>query len=63
MDGAIAYINWFPCADCAASLIQAGIATLDADKAAYEARKDDPRYGFAIAMEMLTEAGVQILWH
>jgi dCMP deaminase len=57
------YLNWFPCSECASDIVQAGISDLHVDKAAYEARKDDPRYGFALAMEKLVEAGVRIVWH
>lgn len=60
---AVMYLNWFPCSDCATDIVAAGIRELHCDQAAYEARKDDPRYGFAQAMEKLTEAGVRIIWH
>lgn len=61
--GSKMYLNWFPCAQCAQSIVTAGIRVLNADRAAYEARKDDPRYGFAAAMDILTEAGVLIHWN
>lgn len=57
------YLNWFPCAGCATLIVACGIGELHCDQAAYEARKDDPRYGFALAMEKLTEANVRIVWH
>lgn len=60
--GGTLYLNWFPCAPCASTIVNAGIRRLVADRTAYETRKDDPRYGFGPAMEMLTEAGVQIEW-
>lgn len=62
LKGCTAFLNWFPCAECAGSLIDAGIAVLYAEKTKYEERKEDPRYGFAEAMEMLLEAGVRIKW-
>lgn len=61
--GTTAHLNWFPCAQCAGALVESGILVLDADRQAYESRKDDPRYEFAVAMEMLLEAGVVIGWH
>jgi deoxycytidylate deaminase len=60
--GGTLYLNWFPCSTCAIAIINAGIKRLVADQAAYKARKDDPRYGFGPAMEMLIEAGAQIDW-
>lgn len=62
LEGCTMYLNWFPCADCALAIAEAGIRFLYSDKAAYEARKDDPRYHFAEAMQILTEAGVYIKW-
>lgn len=56
------YLNWFPCVDCAQVIAQAGIRRLYAHKAQYEARKDDPRYGFAEAMAILQESGVRVEW-
>lgn len=57
------YINWFPCADCAQMIVQSGVAAVDCNNAAYEARRDDPKYGFEVAKQMLLEAGVIIRWH
>lgn len=57
------YLNWFPCNPCTIAIVQAGIGELHVDLAAYQARKDDPRYGFALAMEKLSEAGVKLRWH
>jgi dCMP deaminase len=58
----IMYLNWFPCAACARQIINAGIAVLYANQAAFDARSSDPRYSFAESMEMLVEAGVRIEW-
>ena len=62
LDGGAALLNWFPCASCAGSLIEAGIKILHVKQSAYEIRKSDPRYEFAAAMEMLLEARVAIRW-
>lgn len=60
--GSTLYLNWFPCSGCAGKIIQAGIKTLICDREKYEARKDDPRYDFAQAMEKLAEGGVTVEW-
>lgn len=62
LTGQVMYLNWFPCAPCASLIVEARIAVLIADRQKYEARKDDPRYGFAAAMEILTEGGVSVEW-
>lgn len=62
LTGAVLYVPWFPCSDCARGVVQVGIAsvvtvcpsTYDADFAARWA--DD----FTISYEILTEAGVDI---
>lgn len=56
------YLNWFPCMTCAQLIVQAGITTLYTNKAQYECRAADPRYGFVDSMTLLTEAGVAIKW-
>ncbi len=56
------YLNWFPCSDCAQMIVHAGIKKLYAQQEVYEARKDDPRYRFAVAKAMLDEAGVGVVW-
>lgn len=60
--GSTMYLNWFPCSDCAAMIVQSGILRLVADRAKYEQRKNDPRYGFISSITMLREAGVEIEW-
>jgi dCMP deaminase len=60
--GSTMCLNWFPCAECALSIAEAGIAVLVCDRAAYESRKDDSRYGFVEANEILSEAGVRVEW-
>jgi dCMP deaminase len=58
LEGCTAYVPWFPCTDCARSLIQAGINEL----VAYEPDFDDPKWGddFQIARRMLYEAKVAV---
>jgi dCMP deaminase len=63
LTGATLFINWFPCSQCAGSIIEAGITCVNADRQKFEARKDDPLYGFNEAFTMLSEAGVSIEWH
>lgn len=60
LKGCKIYVPWFPCVDCSRAIIQAGISTLYA----YEPDFNDPRWGedFRISAEMLTEAGVLILY-
>ncbi len=61
-DNSDMYMNWFPCASCAKSVVQAGIARLHCNQESYEARKDDARYEFAESMEILLEGGVEVIW-
>jgi dCMP deaminase len=63
LEGSTGYSSWFPCAPCAGSIIDAGISRIVCNRKAYESRVDDPRYGFAAAMEMLNEAGVRVEWY
>lgn len=55
---AVAYVPWYPCADCARGLIQAGIARLVAQAPDFE----DPKWGadFRMVEEMLAEAGISV---
>lgn len=52
------YLPWYPCADCARALIQAGIDEMIAVKPDWS----DPTYAndFAVVREMLQEAGLQV---
>jgi dCMP deaminase len=54
---------WAACADCARAIIQAGISTLITHKQA--ADQNTPRWteSIAIAFEMLSEAGVEVIYH
>ena len=58
-EGATMYLPWFPCVDCARAIIQAGVAEL----VCVEPDLKDPRWGegFAVAIEMLHEAGVEVM--
>lgn len=60
--GCTMYVEWFPCATCASLIVTSGIRRLVAERGKYEARKDDPRYGFKASVEILTEGGVEIVW-
>ena len=50
------YLPWFPCADCARGIVQAGLIEL----VGRQPDLSDPQWGpdFSIAMELLAEAGV-----
>ena len=54
--GATIYIPWFPCANCAGDIIQAGITNV----VCYRFDMEDPIWGenMKIAWNMLTESGV-----
>lgn len=54
--GARMYMPWFPCADCARAIIQAGIAEV----VCVEPDWNDKNWGgdFAVVRDMLTEAGI-----
>jgi deoxycytidylate deaminase len=55
-------LNWFPCAPCARMIVEAGIRTVLCDYFQYEERRDDPRYGFKAAFNILNYAGVAVAW-
>lgn len=52
------YVPWYPCADCARAIIQAGIVEV----IGIEPDWSDPTYSadFAVVREMLAEAGVGV---
>jgi dCMP deaminase len=54
------YVPWFPCMDCARAIIQTGLSVLIANRPDIA----DPKWGgdFQRAIELLEEAGVQIVW-
>lgn len=55
------YINWFPCADCARAIIQAGIVEV----VGIEPDWDDFKWKdhFAIIKEMFSEAGISLRFY
>lgn len=58
LDGATMYIPWYPCMECARSIIQAGIKLL----VCYEPNWEDPVWAkdFSDVPTMLAEGGVQV---
>jgi len=60
-DGADMYVNWFPCSNCAGMIVQSGIKRLFCDK---EPDFTDAVFGagFKIALEKLSEGGVEIIY-
>jgi dCMP deaminase len=54
------YLMWFPCADCARAIIQSGIIKL----VCHEPDLNMPKWGeqFKASLEMLTEAGIEIIY-
>lgn len=61
LQGCTIYLPWFPCADCARAIVQAGITRLVAS----QPDTSDPLFGegFKVATTMLLEARVAIAWH
>lgn len=56
LKGTTAYVPWFPCADCARSLVQVGVVAL----VAYEPDWSEERYNFNDARAILEEGGVRL---
>lgn len=54
--GAVAYVTWFPCADCARALAMVGVTRL----VCFEPDWTEERYGFRRAAVILKESGVNI---
>lgn len=56
--GATMYQSWYPCADCARSIIQSGIQRVVAQRPNFE----DPRWGESLtaARHMFREAGIMV---
>lgn len=52
------YITWFPCAECARAIVQAGIKKA----VGYEPDWSEERYGFNDARTILEEGGVEIVF-
>jgi dCMP deaminase len=57
--GCTMYLMWFPCADCARSIIQAGIKKLVCNKPDLNSHWGDH---FKAAIEMLDEAKVEVIY-
>lgn len=59
LGGCTAYVNWFPCIDCARAIIQSGIIRLVALKPDHS----DDRWGreFEFASDMLRESGIEVV--
>ena len=60
LNGSTAYVNFFPCAECARGLIQCGVERVVAPKPDY----DHHKYGenFKVSLEMLEEKGIDITY-
>lgn len=58
LQGATMYLPWYPCADCARAIIQAGITTLVATVPDKSYRGWGP--DFEVAEIMLEEAGIEV---
>lgn len=54
------YVPWYPCADCARAIIQAGLKRM----VCYAPDFSDPKWGdgFVVAKTMLEESGVQVVY-
>jgi len=59
--GCDAYLNWFPCDQCAGFIVQAGIKRLYCDK---EPNFNDVKWGegFKRAIQKLIEGGVEVIY-
>lgn len=58
LNGCTAYVNWFPCTDCARAIVQAGIICL----VGLKPDTSDERWGFEFkfATEMMRESGIVV---
>jgi len=56
--GCTAYVNWFPCVDCARALIQSGITRM----VGLRPDHTDPKWGadFKFSIEMFSEVAVEV---
>ena len=58
-EGSTAFLNWFPCADCARALVAVRVARL-----VYVIKQErwaDPRYGFDTSKAILEAGGVELV--
>lgn len=55
------YLPWFPCVNCAQSIINAGIKTLHC----YKPNLEDPKWGddFRISVQMLKESNTNVIYY
>jgi dCMP deaminase len=60
-NGCKMYVNYFPCVDCSRAIIQSGIKTLIAPEPDLTHHKWGESW--KVAVEMLTEAGVEIQYY
>lgn len=58
LDGCTAYVNWYPCIDCARALVQVGVTSV----VCRPVNMDHPKYAedFKRAATMFSEAGVSV---
>ena len=58
LDGAIMYINWWPCVDCCRAIIQSGIAKIVSSRGP---DFEHPRWGeqFRIVQQIIEESGIE----
>lgn len=62
-EGLIMVCPWAPCADCARAIIQSGVKKLVTHKQAYELSPERWKKDIDFALEMLHEAGVEVLMY
>lgn len=55
-EGSEMFIEWFPCADCARAIVQAGVSVLHCGPQPVDAG----RYGFDVSAAILLEGGVDV---
>jgi len=58
---AVMYVPWYACVDCARAIINVGIRTVIGHKAAMDKTPERWRLSIRLALEMLSEAGVQLM--
>lgn len=61
LKGAVMYLRWFPCADCARAIVQSGITTVVCSKP----KLDHVRWGesFKKALLMFNECKIKLIYH
>lgn len=61
LKGCTIYMVWYPCADCARAIIQAGITRMVCMPSEHARDKTSDGWAFESATAMLNEAGVEIV--